>query len=99
MKAFICIIIGALLMIGSYELNKQAYEKGKQETARLTSIRLTQLYQQLYHRSKNYGSLHETPWSEFTIEEKMYLCAFGSSGNKFSQDDMGEIKEKYTGGK
>ena len=42
-----------------------------------------------------HGSIHNTPWNELSIQEKMYLCAYGSSGNKLSKQDLKEITEKY----
>jgi hypothetical protein len=41
------------------------------------------------------GVMKDVPWSEWSIEEKMYLCAYGSSGNKLNKKDMQEIKERY----
>jgi hypothetical protein len=42
-----------------------------------------------------YGSIKDTPWEEFTIKEKMLLCAYGSSGNKLSSRDMFKVFRKY----
>ena len=46
-------------------------------------------------KAKQYGGIKNVPWDNWTIEEKMYLCAYGSSGNKLSQKDIQEIKNKY----
>ena len=42
-----------------------------------------------------YGSIKTTPWDEFLIREKMFLCAYGSPGNKLSADEIQEIMLKY----
>jgi hypothetical protein len=44
-----------------------------------------------------YGSIHDTPWEEFDIREKMFLVAYGSSGNRFSDKDLDEIEKKFGG--
>ena len=42
-----------------------------------------------------YGTIHDTPWEEFNIREKMFLCAYGSPGNKLSAEDGLEILDEY----
>lgn len=42
-----------------------------------------------------HGSIKQTPWDEFTLQEKMLLCAYGSPGNKMSQEDIARIGEVY----
>jgi hypothetical protein len=37
----------------------------------------------------------ETPWDSLSIQDKMFLCAYGSSGNKLSKQDIKEITERY----
>lgn len=44
-----------------------------------------------------YGSIHSTPWREFSIQEKLLLCAFGSPGNKLSDEDMQEVIRLWGG--
>ena len=36
-----------------------------------------------------------TPWNDLSIQDKMFLCAYGSSGNKLSKKDLVEIERKY----
>lgn len=36
-----------------------------------------------------------TPWSALTIQDKMFLCAYGSSGNKLNKQDLKELTERY----
>lgn len=42
-----------------------------------------------------YNSLHNTPWQVLTIQDKMFLCAYGSSGNKLNKQDLAEITKRY----
>jgi len=42
-----------------------------------------------------HGSIKDTPWEEFTLEQKMLLCAYGSPGNRMSVDDINEIHVKF----
>jgi len=46
-------------------------------------------------KSHAFGGIKNVPWDKWTIQEKMYLCAYGSSGNKMSKEDIQEIREKY----
>jgi hypothetical protein len=36
-----------------------------------------------------------TPWDSLSIQDKMFLCAYGSSGNKLNREDLKEITERY----
>lgn len=36
-----------------------------------------------------------TPWDSLSIQDKMFLCAYGSSGNKMSKLDIKEIVKRY----
>lgn len=44
---------------------------------------------------KEYGSMKDTPWNEFTIQEKMYLCAYGSPGNRMNHKDINQLILQY----
>ena len=46
-------------------------------------------------KSFRYGHIKNVPWDDWTIEEKMYLCAYGSSGNKLNKKDIEEIEKRY----
>jgi len=43
-----------------------------------------------YVDGEQYMSIHEVPWDSFTVQEKMFLCAFGSPGNKMDVDEFQE---------
>lgn len=44
---------------------------------------------------KKYGSIHNTPWNELTIEEKAIIAMYGGSGSKLENNEIQEFKERY----
>jgi len=42
-----------------------------------------------------YDNVHNTPWNEFTIEEKVVIAMYGGSGSKLSKEEIEEFKRKY----
>lgn len=45
--------------------------------------------------TKRYGSIHETPWNEFVIEEKVTIAMYGGSGSKLEKAEVAEWAAKY----
>lgn len=37
----------------------------------------------------------ETSWDSLSIQDKMFLCAYGSSGNKLNREDINQIEKEY----
>lgn len=44
---------------------------------------------------KEYGSIHNTLWSKFTIEEKVTIAMYGGSGSKLELEEIEEWSKKY----
>jgi len=113
MKAFTVLIINIiilLIVVGVCMklmdiMVDRAWNKGREEGVGVGYNRCLQDYAgpisiqtNIQFVGQRYGSIHNTPWDQWTIQQKMYLCAFGSSGNKFNDRDMQKIKEKYYAG-
>lgn len=47
---------------------------------------------------KEYGSIHDTPWNRFTRRQKVYLCIYGSPGNKLSEENLEWFTSTFGGG-
>ena len=52
-------------------------------------------YERFGKFAQEYGSIHNTPWKEFTIEEKATIAMYGGSGSKLEQDEINEWVNKY----
>lgn len=76
---------------------KLAYEEGLQKGMAGVKVEYGSPWHGIWSKalSLGYPSVHDTPWNEFTIQEKMFLCAYGSPGNSLSDEEIGEIKEVY----
>lgn len=46
-------------------------------------------------KSLGYDNPHNTPWSEFTIEEKATIAMYGGSGSKLEPEEIDEWAGKY----
>lgn len=88
-----------------HEVYKQGLEAGETSGHKkgymeaMNILRITQwcgsTVERFYEFRQKYGSLHNTPWKEFDIQEQMLLCAYGSPGNKFDDEGMAKIKKLY----
>lgn len=74
----------AILLITSLCLHGIAVEQLKHKY----EMRITSLF-------RTYPIDSRTPWSSLSIQNKMVLCAYGSSGNKLNKNDMKEIEDIY----
>ncbi len=45
--------------------------------------------------AREYGSLHNTPWEKFTVEEKVVIAMYGGSGSKLEPEEIAEWARKY----
>lgn len=89
---WVFIVFSCLMMwIGFCYGNGKGYKEGIDDTLFSEKFILSQYQEHI----AQHGSLHDTPWKEFTIQEKMYLCAYGSSGNKLTKNDMTEVQKLY----
>ena len=87
MKMAILILVSFGLIVTGVLIYTQGYDKG--EEAALQRMIEWQT------RAMHLQPIHDLPWSYWTIQEKMFLCAFGSSGNRLNKDDMQKIQEKW----
>jgi len=55
------------------------------------------IWPQIYKKAKSlgYDTIHDTPWNEFTIEEKAAIAMYGGSGSKLSKEEIKEFEGKY----
>ncbi len=44
---------------------------------------------------ERYGSIHDTPWKAFNTREQMFLCSYGSPGNKMDSEDLFKVFRKF----
>lgn len=44
---------------------------------------------------KEYGSIHNTPWNKFKVEEKFVIAIYGGSGSKLDVNEFQEAMLKY----
>ncbi len=77
---------------------KRGYDKGHAE--KLEAIKVKVVHGSVWHTlwikyGPEYGTIHNTPWEKFNIKEKMFLCAYGSTGNKMSVEDLTEVIANY----
>ena len=100
MKAIILVVVLLAIVLfldarflGALAKERAAgYVQGQEDLRSMSQIRRSARTFEACHK---YGDLHSTPWSFFTIDEKMYLCAYGSSGNKLSNKEIDQIRKKY----
>ncbi len=52
-------------------------------------------YKRFMDFQQEYGSIHNTPWAEFTIEEKVTIAMYGGSGSKLEPEEIEEWVGKY----
>ena len=92
---FTAILVVSIFLI-FYELGYKRGEMVHRKFNTIESHTITEIKYTLI--PETYGSLivnKAQSWNSFPIETKMFLCAFGSSGNSFSESDMKEIQEKW----
>lgn len=53
-------------------------------------------YNRFIELSQKYGSIHDTPWDEFVLEEKAVICMYGGSGSKMNHREIQEWVDKYS---
>lgn len=72
------------------------YVRGLKDGAEGIKVEYNSVWRILWAKyGPKYGSIHATPWEEFELEEKMFLCAYGSPGNTLSRQDMMDVANKY----
>ena len=98
-----CVVVVGLVCTGLYlwgvnnqsdtfnGLLKDAYREGWNYAVTLSYARVSRLV----GLEQKHGTFKDIPWDEFTIQEKMMLCAYGSPGNLFSTKDMEDIFIEY----
>ena len=69
-----------------------AYERDLDTNKKNIGIRYSTFFME---KSKAYLGIKHVPWDKWSIEEKMYLCAYGSSGNKLNKQDLKELTKRY----
>jgi len=44
---------------------------------------------------EKHGSIHNTPWNEFNLQEKVFIAMFGGSGSKLNEEEIKEFVNLY----
>ena len=96
----VLLFVGYYVLLGFYvpRVKEKAYKEGYEQGIALVLEQYAVMRSRWIGFVNTYGSIKNVPWDEFTLEEKMLLCAYGSPGNKLSDTDVQEVIEKYGGG-
>jgi len=71
------------------------FDKGYRECWNSLGMRWLGSHNRFLAFTKKYGMIHETPWQEFTIEEKVTIAMYGGSGSKLELEEIEEWANKY----
>lgn len=74
---------------------KEGFTKGWSQSWRELGMHWIGSYSRFLAFVEENGSIHNTLWSKFTIEEKVVIAMYGGSGSKLEPEEIEEWSDKY----